>query len=96
VSTAFWFPAAAPSVLLALAVLYSRFSGNDKAPFLVLLVLAIDAVLVLVLAVLAAHGQSLRGWRRAGVAVLPLLYAGVVVVLARRGWIDMAWFLGFR
>jgi len=96
VNTAFWFPAAAPSVLLALAVLYSRFSGNDKAPFLVLLVLAIDAVLVLVLAVLAAQGPSLRGWRRAGVATLPLVYAALVMVLARQGWLDMAWFLGFR
>jgi hypothetical protein len=96
VSTALWLPAAAPSVLLALAVLYSRFSGNDKAPFLVLLVLAIDAVLALVLVAQAIGGQGVHGWRRAGVAVLPLLYAAVVVVLARRGWIDMAWFLGFR
>ena len=91
-----WFPAAAPAVLLALAVLFSRFSGNDKAPFLVLLILALNAIFVLVLILLACMGNGSYAWRRIGVAALPLLYAVVVVVLARHGWVDSALLLGFR
>jgi hypothetical protein len=91
-----WLPAAAPAVFLALAVLYSRFSGNDKAPMLVLLVLAGNALLVLALLVAACMGHGPYPWRRAGVAALPLLYAAIVVVLARLGWVDPAPLLGFR
>lgn len=83
-------------MFLALAVLYSRFSGNDKAPMLVLLVLAGNALLVLALLGAAYMGHGPYPWRRAGVAALPLLYAAIVVVLARLGWVDPAPLLGFR
>jgi len=91
-----WLPAGVPAVFLALAVLYSKFSGNDKAPLLVLLVLAANALLVLALLVAAGMGLGPTPWRRAGMAALPLLYAAIVVVLARLGWVDSGPLLGFR
>lgn len=88
--------AAAASVLLVLSVLYSRLSGNDKAPFLVLTVLALTAVLVLALLVRALLQQGAHAWRSVGVAALPLVYAAVAIVLARHGWVDLMSLLGFR
>lgn len=89
-------PGFAPAMLLALAVLHTRLSGNDKAPFLVLLVLAIDAVWVLVLLVRALGGRDPYAARHLVFALLPLLYAALVVTLARLGLVDSALFLGFR
>ena len=86
----------APAVYLAPAVLHSRLSGNDKAPFVVLLVLALDAAFVLVRVAQAWGGSGAGAWRGAGVAALPLLYAVVIMLLARQGVLDPAVFLGIR
>lgn len=90
--------AGAPAMVLALAVLYSLLSGNDKAPFIVLFVLALNAVVVLALVVAACMAQALgpHAWLRIGVAAAPLIYAAMVILLARNGWLDSAPLLGFR
>lgn len=85
-----------PAACLALAVLFSRFSGNDKAPFVVLLVLALNAGFVAYLLVHAAVARHGPAWLNAALAALPLLYALLVVLMARHGWVDSSVFLGFR
>lgn len=85
-----------PAALLALAVLYSRFSGNDKAPILILFVLVLDAVFVLAFVVRGIVGNGSGAWRCAGFAALPLLYAGIVLALARHSLVDSAVLLGIR
>lgn len=93
-----WLLAFSPSGLLAAAILYGRWSGNDKAPFLVigavLLGLAIAAVVVA--GGLLGRDTAPRWWTRCAVAASPILYVGLVVVFARRGWIDSLGWLGFR
>jgi hypothetical protein len=86
-----------PSLVLVVAVLGARMSGNDKSPFLVLAVLALMAIFCLAALVLALRGPagSRATWLCLG-TFLPLLYAVVVVVLARRHVIDSLNWLGFR
>ncbi|QNA89852.1 hypothetical protein G4G28_17610 [Massilia sp. Dwa41.01b] len=77
-------------------MLYSHFSGNDKAAFLVLFVLALDAVWVLILLARALGGRAPGALRHLRLAILPVLYGMVVLTLARLGLVDQALFLGFR
>lgn len=88
--------AAAAPLLLLVGVLYARCSGNDKAPFVVIGVLALTAVLALALLLRALMEGSLHAWRSAALAALPLLYAAIAIALARQGWVDLMSFLGFR
>ncbi len=87
-----------PAAAFAVVVIGARLSGNDKAPFLVLL-----ALVLLVLVLIAALVAALRGgpaastaWSLAAGAALPLGYAALVVVLARWHLIDPLNWLGFR
>jgi hypothetical protein len=88
----------APSAALAITVLISASSGNDKSPFLVLLVLgAIAIVLIAAIVGSVVGGSSNHNAHALALgAALPLVYAIGVVVLARQGWLDPALFLGFR
>ncbi|MGF6275188.1 cadmium resistance protein CadD (predicted permease) [Massilia sp. UYP11] len=90
-----WLAAAAPA-LLVVSVLYARCSGNDKAPFVVVGVLGLTAVLAVALLLRALVVGSLHAWRSAALAMLPLLYAAIAIALARQGWVDLMSFLGFR
>ena len=87
-----------PSLLLATAVVFSRLSGNDKSPFIVLLVLAMLALLLLAALVVTVYSWSLHGkapWLALGTAC-PLIYAGIVIALSQKGFIDSLTWLGFR
>ena len=87
-----------PSLILVAAVLGARVSGNDKSPFLVLAVLALMVIFCLGALAVALRG-GLAGRRAMWLCLgtfLPLLYAVVVVVLARRHVIDSMNWLGFR
>ena len=88
----------APSAALAVTVIFSRWSGNDKSPFLVLLVLGLIALMLLVAlsTVLMGGAGRARAQTLAFGALVPLLYAGIVIALSRRGWVDPEPFLGFR
>lgn len=87
-----------PSLILALAVLAARASGNDKAPFLVLAVLALTALVGLGALLLALRGGLAmpKALYLCLGSLLPLLYAVLVVVLSRRHIIDSLNWLGFR
>lgn len=93
-----WILAAAPAVALVAAVLYCQFSGNDKAPFLVLTVLALNATLLVafVAATFVSGTRRPQAWLQCGVAAAPLIYAAIVILLARMGWVDSLPLLGFR
>jgi len=78
-------------------VVFSRLSGNDKSPFIVLLVLAMLALLLLAALVVIVYTWSLHGkapWLALGTAC-PLIYAGIVIALSRQDLIDSLTWLGF-
>ena len=90
--------AIAPSLLLAVAVVFARSSGNDKSPFVVLAVLALLMVLFLGSLVAALRGGFSQGnapWLVLG-AACPLAYAGTVFALSRGKLVDPLLWLGFR
>ena len=71
------------------AILFCYFSGNDKAPYLVLTAAGVSFVVAL--------GFFLRRrWKAALAIAVPALYTGLVIVLARQGLVDSQVFLGFR
>lgn len=72
-----------------MAILFSRFSGNDKAPALVLYAVAIALFIFIFLLIR-------EQWRLSLVAALPLVYFFSVIMLSRHGWIDSISFIGFR
>lgn len=87
-----------PAIVLAGAVFLARTSGNDKAPFIVLAVLALLALgLAGALLVFLFSGLSHphAGWLAAGLLV-PLVYAALVLLLTRAGLADPLPWLGFR
>lgn len=86
---------AAPVLALTGAVLYSQLSGNDKAPFLVLGVLALNFVAFLIYA--AGFIAGYRQFRtHLVISALTFLYAVFVIAAARQGWIDSFPLLGIR
>ncbi|KQY86037.1 MULTISPECIES: hypothetical protein [Roseateles] len=89
---------AAPAAVFAAVVIAARLSGNDKSPFLVLLVLGLLALLLLVLLGVAWLGgpDASKPWPLIAGTALPLAYAGLVVLLARAQLIDPLNWLGLR
>ena len=87
-----------PSAALAVTVAFVRVSGDDKAPWLVLLALAVIAAVFVgaLLAALILPKNRAGAFSLAAAAALPLLYTGAVIGLADAGWIDSESFLGFR
>lgn len=90
--------ALAPVGVFALVVVNARLSGNDKSPFLVLLVLAVLALLLLGALIGAFRGgpAASKAWALAVGAAVPLAYSALVVVLARWQLVDPLNWLGFR
>ena len=87
-----------PSLRLAAAIVGARLSGNDKAPYLVLAVLLGLVLLLgaaLVMALLGGAARAAAGPLALAVTY-PLLYAAIVIVLARAQLIDSLHWLGFR
>ncbi len=86
-----------PVAGFALVVVVARLSGNDKSPFLVLAVLALLALLCVLSVAVGLSSASLapRAWALAAGSALPLTYTAVVLLLARRHWIDASHWLGF-
>lgn len=89
----------APSALLAVSIMAANVSGNDKAPWLVLALLAALALLFCA----AGFALTLGGGKRAGWlkpmcwgSFLPLAYTGAVLILARFEVIDSIAWLGLR
>lgn len=77
------------NLIFIAAIFHSRFSGNDKAPVLVLYTLAIAFIAFVFLA-------SKKRWKFAIASALPLIYFFLVVILSRLGWIDPMKYIGFR
>jgi len=88
-----------PSAALAIAIMAAKASGNDKAPFMVLALLAAFTMLlgVAVLALFFGGGKG-AGWLKPLClgALLPLTYAGAVLILSRYDVIDSLTWLGLR
>lgn len=90
-----------PSYPFAVTVLIAKGSGNDKAPFLVLSVLGLCLLVLMASLAVAFFRAPASGSRRnvwflvAGTAA-PLVYAGVSVLLANLGLIDLRSVLGFN
>lgn len=87
--------AIAPALMLIASILISLFSGNDKAPFLVMGVLALNLALLIVYGLCMAAGRR-RCKLHITINAAILIYAVIVIIAARQGWIDSFWFLGLR
>jgi hypothetical protein len=86
-----------PTTMLILAVVYSQISGNDKAPFIVLSVLGINAVLLVLSAAAFITGiRQSQTWIQFGYIAAPTIYAVLVILMARLGWVNSSLLLGFR
>ncbi|MDE1949080.1 MAG: hypothetical protein KGL43_05735 [Burkholderiales bacterium] len=88
----------APSAILAVAIVVARTSGNDKAPFVVLSVLALLALLFAVSLLAAVAGGFSDGTARRLLlgSACPLVYAAAVIALSRMNLVDPLPWLGFR
>ncbi len=92
------------SLFLLVVVITIKFSGNDKAPFLIILPIVYSLVSS------AFHlSRIIKGIRESSAAamekylylcffisLLPILYIGLIVILARKGLLDASMFLGFK
>lgn len=79
-----------PTIAFVLAVMGARFSGNDKAPFLVMLVLVLNLLWVVAMPVLRKKIKFVL------IAAVPLIYTAAVIGLSRCCGLDTMIFLGFR
>lgn len=87
--------AIAPALMLMASILTSLVSGNDKAPFLVIGVLALNLPLMIVYGIGIVSGN--RAYKpHITVNAAILVYAAAVILAARQGWIDSFLFLGLR
>ncbi len=80
---------AASNLFFVAALFYCHFSGNDKAPF----VMISSIFLTLIFSAFLATN---RLWMATFLAGVPAIYFALVVLLTRAGWIDSKVFLGFR
>lgn len=87
--------AIAPALMLMASILTSIVSGNDKAPFLVIGVLALNLVMMLFYGICIAAGRHVYKLHVMA-NLVPLTYAAMVIFASRQGWIDSFWFLGLR
>ena len=92
-----WLAALLPTALFVFAVVSSRLSGNDKAPWGVLGVLALNLFATLILIVLAAFRRHERrtAWAQAAVAAAPLIYSMLAILAAHYGLVDLEKWVGF-
>ncbi|MDP3906707.1 hypothetical protein [Novosphingobium sp.] len=89
----------APSVGLAISIITANASGNDKAPLLILALLAALAIAFCATAfALAFSGAERATWLKplGWGTFLPLAYTGAVLVLSRFEVIDSLAWLGVR
>ena len=71
------------------AIVFCYFAGNDKAPYLILVLASISFI--------AGIAALLVGkWKAAMLIAIPVIYFGSIFILARGGYIDSQLFLGFR
>ena len=87
-----------PVLLFIAAVLNALTSGNDKAPYLVIMVLFLSLLysLGLFISTLVAKRGLKLAIKRAAIAGAPLLYTLAVLLLADFGLIDAYYFIGFK
>ena len=83
---------------LFISILFSRISGNDKAPFFILLTLAIIVGIFIIIGVITLLKREFSFKFRflfLG-ASLTLLYVIISIFLSRAGLVDSNILLGFR
>ena len=83
-----WVMVVIPSILLAVAVLFAQLSGNDKAPYIVFLVIGLDLLLFILTIIITLVQKDSRSFIKCLLAGLPILYVIVVILLARSNSID--------
>ncbi|MBY0414053.1 MAG: hypothetical protein K2Q18_07800 [Bdellovibrionales bacterium] len=77
------------NILFIAAIVTCKYSGNDKAPLVVLAAL----VLVIIMTFIVLLG---RKWKMAVVTATPVFYFIIVLAFARMSMVDPEIFLGFR
>ena len=87
-----------PVLLFIAAVLNALTSGNDKAPYLVIMVLFLSLLysLGLFISTLVAKRGLKLAIKRAAIAGAPLLYTLAVLLLDDFGLVDAYYFIGFK
>ena len=83
--------------MLLVAIVASRFSGNDKSAWIVIAVLSFVAlafVFSMVTALFRKTKRLARIWMLGTAS--PLIYAGTVGALSKAGLLDSLQWLGFR
>ncbi len=83
---------------LFITILFSRLSGNDKAPFLILLTLVIIITIFIVTGVitLLKREYSTKSYFLLLGSSLTLIYVIIAIFLSRAGLVDSSILLGFR
>lgn len=87
---------AMPVLIFMSSVFFAALSGNDKAPFIVILALVINSVMVVTRLRACLRSPRPRHWLSVYIAAAPIIYAVTVIILARAGVLDPLYFIGFR
>ena len=83
-------------ILLLISVVFSHFSGNDKAPFFILLALVIIGLIFIVTGLIGLF-TALKAFKFLCLgSALTLVYVIIVISFSRIGILDSNIWLGFR
>ncbi len=89
-------------LFLIIIIASIKLSGNDKAPFLIALPFFYSILLssIYLFFLIKSSRQGIENINKTYISLLissiPLVYIGLVMILARKGIIDSYLFLGFR
>ena len=83
-------------LLLLISVLFSNYSGNDKSPIFILLVLGMIVLIFIVSGIVTLFGYANNLKSVFWGALTTLIYVISVILLSRVGIIDSQILLGFR
>ncbi len=85
-----------PAILLAITIIGSSLSGNDKAPYVIFILSGMYAIIFVLSGIIYLFKrQSTAGFLCLG-AFISLLYVAIAIFLGRAGIVDTISFLGFR
>jgi hypothetical protein len=83
--------------VFCLSIIGAHVSGNDKFPFVVLLMWFLNSVPLIINIKLVLKDRLNRSLQLSlAISLAILLYVPTVFFLSRQGWIDSLYFIGFR
>lgn len=87
-------------IFFILTVVFVKISGNDKAPFLMIMPIIYSLVLSIIYFITIIKGYKVGLDKKIYfdffLAILPIAYTFLIILLARKGIVDSMLFLGFR